>query len=155
MNREGYFISKYKDDEGNLVHEIDLHHYNPNEDEEIDDNMVIGDFNGISITSIAEWYFNINKLQGNVKLGSDSRISLPTVPSWKELSKRYPEGKLLRIKGEFFVVSGIDVEIVTEAFKDNTWQDTDLWTATVNVKPYGTDVAEDWISVDLDINWTE
>lgn len=154
-NGQGYFISKYKDDEGNLIHEIDLHHYNPSEDESVDDNMFIGDFNGISITTIAEWYFNINKLQQKVIFSADTKVKLPEVDSWKDLSERYPEGKILKVKGEFFEVTGVDVELVTDTFKDNTWQDTNLWTATVNVKPYGVDVAEDWISVDLDLNWNE
>ncbi|KQU17236.1 hypothetical protein ASG65_10095 [Bacillus sp. Leaf13] len=148
-NGEGYFISKYKDDEGNLVHEIDLHHYDKDVDEAIDDNMVIGDFNGISISSIAEWYFNTNKLQGKIILGSNTKVNLPAVPSWKELTERYPEGKILKVKEDFFEVTGIDVDIVTEAFKDNTWQDTDLWTATVYVKPYGKKVVEDWINITL------
>jgi hypothetical protein len=155
---ENYYISKYQDDEGNNVHETDLLHIDltdPDLDladtDEDFDNVFMGSLDHIRIYTIPKWYFETNKLQQLVRLegATGTRPKLPTPNDWQELASKYPIGKVLKVKEDYYEVIGITVDIVTGEFIDveaerglsANWTDTDLYTAVVEVKPYG------------DVNW--
>jgi hypothetical protein len=135
-NEQGYFITKYTDDNNNPVQEIDLQHWENGE--AIEDNMFVGNFEHIRIYTVPKWYFKTNKLNKKIRLdGVNRSIDLPSPNNWAELASRYPIGKVLKIKDDYFEVVTVTIEIVTEAFKNDSWTDTDLFTATIEIKPYG------------------
>jgi hypothetical protein len=135
-NEHGYFISTYSDDNNSPVHEVDLQHWENGE--ETEDNMFVGNFEHICIYTIPKWYFEENNLKQKIRLvGVNRSIDLPFPNNWSELASRYPLGKVIKIKDDYFEVVAVMLEIVTEAFKNGSWTDTDLFTATIEIKPYG------------------
>lgn len=135
-NEQGFFISRYTKNNVNPVHEIDVPHWQNGE--EIDDNMFVGNYEHIRIYTIPEWYFEANNLKQKISFEVfNHMVNLPVPSSWSELASKYPIGKVLKIKDKYFEVVGVNVEIVTEAFKNGSWNNTDLYTAEVEIKPCG------------------
>jgi hypothetical protein len=138
VNKEGLYIARYTDTNGNQIHEIDLPHIDltdPDLDFDNLDNVCVGCVQDIKVYTTG--YLDEGKVECK-------GVKLPCQGGWQGLSDRYPKGKVLKLREDFYEVTGITVSIATSEFVSNgnlsdRWTDTDRFTAEVNVKPYGTD----------------
>lgn len=131
MQNDGLTINRYIGDDDIPVHEIGLPIVNMLKGDAIEDNCFIGSYGHINLITRPSWY-----IQGKPKLSCKDK-TIPYEGSWKDLRSRYPIDKALRINGCFYQVTSISVGVEKEAVKDKTFITTDLYMATIYVKPYG------------------
>lgn len=125
-------VNRYMDEEGNLIQEITVQSIDITKDE-IEDNCFIGSYGHINLNTCPSWF-----LQDKPKLLCKGR-TIPYERSWKDLGNRYPIGKVLKLNGYFCEVVSLSVDVDTEAVRDKSFIETDLFKADIKVKPYGSD----------------
>lgn len=103
------------------------------------DNHFLGEYKHISITTTPHWYRELNK---KPKL-SCKGISIPYKGNWQGLAETFPEGKVVMVKGAYYEVVSISVEVTGKEVLEGNWLTTDDYNSTIQVKPYGMDSYSD------------
>jgi hypothetical protein len=103
------------------------------------DNHCIGNYKHIRILTIPHWYKELNKKPKVTCKG----VNVPYKGTWQGLSKVFPIGKVIKIKGCYYEVTTLILEVTGKEVLEGKWLDTDDFNATVNVKPYGVDTEAD------------
>jgi hypothetical protein len=97
------------------------------------DNHYIGDFKHIKIFTVPFEYKEINnKPKVNCK-----GVNVPYKGTWQRLTEAFSIGKIVKIKGCFYEITTITLEVTGKEVLEGKWLDTDNYNAVINVKPYG------------------
>ena len=131
MSNDGLTINRYIGDDDIPAHEICLPTVKIQEGEVIDDNCFIGSYRHINLFTYPKLF-----MYSKPKI-SCKGITIPYEGNWKDLGNRYPIGKALKINDYFYEVVSISVSVDTDAVKDKSFIETDLYKADIKVKPYG------------------
>jgi hypothetical protein len=103
------------------------------------DNQLIGNYKHIRILTIPHWYMELNKKR---KVNCKA-VNVPYEGTWQGLTDAFPIGKVIKIRGCYYEVTTLILEVTGKEVLEGKWLDTDDFIATINVKPYGVDTESD------------